>query len=83
MDKLYHNFLYLMGFPVTPEEVGSGGEHITDLLQRQKARFPTAWWIVAIGSIFLTFALLLFELWLLLHVIGIKPFGTPRKGVTK
>jgi hypothetical protein len=81
IDKMYHGFLYLMGFATSPSEVGEGGEHITDLLQRQKQRFPKAWWAVAIGSVVLSVLWFLFEIWLLLHCIGIKPFGIPRKKV--
>jgi hypothetical protein len=77
IDTLYHKFLYVMGFATTPSEVGAGGEHITDLLQRQKQRFPKAWWSVAILSLVLSFCFFLFELWLILHVIGIAPFGKP------
>ncbi len=81
IDKLYHKFLYVMGFALTPEEVGIGGEHVTDMLQRQKERFPKAWWAVAIGSVVLSFLWFLFEIWLLLHVCGLRPFGIPRKKV--
>lgn len=79
IDKLYHQFLYVMGFPTNKDEVGEGGEHITDLLQRQKQRFPGAWWAIAILSLVLSFCWLLFEIWLILHVWGIRPFGTPRR----
>lgn len=79
IDKLYHKFLYLMGFPTKPEEMNGHELHITDMLQLQKQRFPKAWWAVAILSVVLSFCWFLFEIWLLLHCIGIKPFGIPRK----
>jgi hypothetical protein len=79
VDTLYHNFLYVMGFPVTPEEMNGGKLHITDMLQLQKQRFPKSWWTVAILSLVLSVCWVLFEVWLLLHVIGIKPFGVPRE----
>jgi len=79
MDKLYHSFLYVMGFPTKSEEIGTGGLYITDMLQLQKQRFPKAWWVMSILSVFLSFCLFIFNIWLLLHVIGIRPFGTPRK----
>ena len=76
IDKIYHFFLYYMGFPTKPSEVGVGGEHITDMLQRQKERFGKLWWVTIIGwGLFAN----LFYIWLLLHVIGIKPWGVARR----
>jgi hypothetical protein len=79
IDTLYHKFLYVMGFPITPDEMNGQPLHITDMLQLQKKRFPKAWWTVAILSLVLSFCLFLFELWLFAHVLGWKPFGVPRK----
>jgi hypothetical protein len=73
IDKIYHLFLYCAGFALTPSDIGIGGEHITDMLKRQKARFGVWWWVASIGFIVIS---LLFYIWLLLHVIGIKPFGS-------
>lgn len=75
IDKVYHVFLYCMGFPTKSSEVGESGEHITDMLQRQKERFGKLWWIVAVGWVVVSN---LFYIWLLLHIVGIPPFGKPR-----
>ncbi len=75
IDRVYHIFLYCMGFPTKPSEVKEGGEHITDLLQRQKERFGKLWWVVSIGWVVISN---LFYIWLLLHIIGIPPFGRPK-----
>ncbi len=76
IDRIYHAFLYFMGFPRSKEEIlNPDGEHITDLLQRQKERFGAFWWVMAIGWVVVGN---LFYIWLLLHVIGIAPFGKPR-----
>ena len=55
IDKLYHWLLNLMGF--------LPGEHITDMLRRQKERLGWVWWAgLVTGTGFTT--------WLILHVIG-------------
>lgn len=64
---------------MTKEEMTTEPLHITDLLQLQKKRFAKWWWAMSIASVFLSFVWFLFQLWLLLHVIGIAPFGTPRR----
>lgn len=54
--KVYKLFLYFWGF--------AQGEHITDMLRRQKQRLGKGWW-VGIAGIFG------FLIWLVLHIIEI------------
>jgi hypothetical protein len=56
IDKLYHAFLWFTGF--------AKGEHITDMLKRQKSRLKWLWWILSIGTVG-------FTVWLILHVNGV------------
>ena len=60
IDKLYHAFLWFWGF--------LPGEHITDMLRRQKQRLGIRWWFMVGGSCATGAG---FILWLILHVIGI------------
>ena len=54
--KLYHALLWLLGF--------APGEHITDMLRRQKRRLGFFWWLgLAGGSGFFA--------WLILHILEV------------
>jgi len=53
---LYKVFLYFWGF--------AQGEHVTDMLRRQKQRLGKAWWI-GVGGVFG------FLIWLVLHIIEV------------
>ena len=56
LSKLYHKLLWVLGF--------QEGEHITDMLRRQKDRFGAWWWVgLAGGTGFVS--------WLILHIIGV------------
>ncbi len=72
ISKVYSWFLYCMGFALKPEDVPEDGEKITYMLQRQKERLGVGWWVMALGTITIC-------LWLLLHVLGVKPFGEIRR----
>lgn len=54
--ELYKILLWVWGF--------AEGEHITDMLRRQKQRLGKAWW-AGVGGIFA------FLIWLVLHIIEI------------
>jgi len=60
MDKIYHFFLYWLGFPE--------GEHITDMLRRQKDRLGVRTWaiITLVGIMSLVGGLLAIAF----HVLG-------------
>ncbi len=61
MDKIYHWFLYNLGF--------QKDEHISDLLARQKLRWGKFWWLYPIFTMLLTLGLLGFEIWLTIHIV--------------
>jgi hypothetical protein len=64
VDKIYHTFLWLMGFKT--------GEHISDMLARQKKRIGRWWWLLPITTIFSTLLLLVFEFYLTAHIATFK-----------
>jgi len=75
VTKVYEAVLWFLGF--AKDEQVTGQDHITDMLRRQKERLGKLWWFGAIiGAAFMV----LFPIWLLLHVIGIPPFGKIKKG---
>ena len=61
MDKVYHWLLYNLGFQVD--------EHFSDMLARQKLRWGKWWWIAPIFTIIVTVLLLIFEIWLTIHIV--------------
>lgn len=64
LDKVYHGFLWLCGF--------KEGEHITDMLRRQKIRLGGWWWFFPVTTIALALSFLGFLIWLILHVLAKK-----------
>lgn len=61
MDYLYHKFLWFCGF--------KQGEHISDMLARQRQRFGWCWWlfpIITIGGF------IGFTGWLVWHIATYK-----------
>ncbi len=64
MDKIYHTFLWLMGFQT--------GEHISDMLARQKKRLGKWWWVFPIITIVATFFFFIFEICLTVHIAMFK-----------
>jgi hypothetical protein len=61
MDKIYHALLWFCGF--------EKGEHISDMLARQKQRLGFWWWLLPI----LTIAVMLgLSIWLVWHIATFK-----------
>lgn len=71
MTKLYNWFLWIIGF----REDESDDDTISDMLWRQKQRMGVWWWLMSIGTIVFTVAILGFQIWLLLHTIYLKAKG--------
>lgn len=57
MDWLYHKILWFCGF--------REGEHVSDMLARQKKRIGWVWWLISISTIV---GFLGFSIWLLWHI---------------
>lgn len=64
LDKIYHVLLWLLGF--------REGEHITDMLRRQKDRFGKWWWCIPALSGLAYLSAGAFLSWLFLHILGIN-----------
>ena len=62
LDKLYHKFLWFTGF--------RKGEHISDMLARQKQRLGWVWWLLPIVTIG---GFLGFTGWLFWHIATYRP----------
>jgi len=61
IDKVYHALLWFAGF--------QKGEHISDMLARQKKRLGVWWWFFPISTIVLFLA---FTIWVFYHIITFK-----------
>lgn len=61
IDKIYHALLWFCGF--------QEGEHISDLLARQKKRLGKWWWFFPITTIM---AFLGITVWLVVHISTFK-----------
>jgi len=64
LDKAYHKFLWFCGF--------REGEHISDMLARQKARFGSWWWFFPVTTFLAFLALGAFLVWLTIHIATFK-----------
>jgi hypothetical protein len=64
MDAIYHKLLWFMGFKT--------GEHVSDMLARQKKRLGKWWWIFPITTMLATLCLFFFEIYLTIHVATFK-----------
>jgi hypothetical protein len=64
MDVIYHKFLWFCGF--------AEGEHISDMLARQKQRLGLIWWFFPILTII---GFLGFTGWLFWHIATFKLKG--------
>lgn len=61
MDKIYHALLWFCGF----EE----GEHLSNMLARQRQRLGLWWWLLPIGTIAVMLGL---SIWLTVHIAQYK-----------
>ncbi len=64
VDAIYHKLLWFMGFKT--------GEHVSNMLARQKKRLGKWWWIFPITTVIGTLALFFFEIWMMVHVAAFK-----------
>jgi len=64
LDKAYHAFLWFCGF--------REGEHISDMLARQKSRLGKAWWTFPALTFFAVLLLIAFLVWLTIHIATYK-----------
>ena len=63
-DKAYHWFLWFTGF--------REGEHISDMLARQKARLGKGWWTLPALTFFAVLLVIAFLIWLTIHIATFK-----------
>jgi hypothetical protein len=64
LDRLYHKFLWFTGF--------REGEHISDMLARQKGRLGPGWWTLPALTFLFVLGLLAFLVWLTIHIATYK-----------
>jgi len=64
LDKLYHKFLWFAGF--------REGEHVSDMLARQKARLGPGWWAMVAFTFFAVLLVIAFLVWLTIHIVTYK-----------
>lgn len=64
LDKAYHWLLWLAGF--------QEGEHVSDMLARQKSRLGARWWTFPALTFLCALGLLAFLVWLTIHVATYK-----------
>ena len=74
--SLYDWFLWIIGF----REDKGDDDTISDMLWRSKQRLGAWWWLMSLGTVAFTAALLGFQIWLLFHIIFLKAKGPPKKG---
>lgn len=63
-NKVYHKFLWFTGF--------LEGEHVSDMLARQKERLGVGWWCLPILTVLFIIGLLGFVFWLIWHIATFK-----------
>ena len=64
LDKIYHAALWLCGF--------QEGEHVSDMLARQKSRLGKAWWTFPALTFLFALGLIAFLVWLTIHIATFK-----------
>lgn len=64
LDKAYHAFLWFCGF--------REGEHISDMLARQKSRLGKGWWTFPVLTFLVLLGLIGFATWLTIHIVTFK-----------
>ena len=64
VDRIYHAALWLCGF--------REGEHVSDMLARQKSRLGKAWWTLPVLTFLFVLGLLAFLVWLTIHIATYK-----------
>lgn len=64
LDKAYHWLLWLGGF--------QEGEHVSDMLARQKARIGGWWWVLVAITLLIILGVFIAALWLTRHIATYK-----------